>query len=475
MFSSLPRVVSVRLRLLVSALAALLVVSFLWWGIHRSSPPPPLVRPGTGMTLDAQVRDYLNGLIAEAERNPSDPDRRKELGLAYAANGLWSEARETFLGLRFMVPSQPLAPMYAAVALQELSDEAGAWREFVQVTSNYPAFAPGWFRVGEAALRRGDQPKAEQAFEQLMVLAPREWRGPAGLGELRLRQGRPEEAQSLLERAIQIDFSAKPAHYLLGQVYRTLGRTNEAELALDLGSAENRLPMADEWSEEAPRHMRLLPDQLAQADELSQRGQPAQAVQLLRRALRFHGEKPELLNGLAIAFNRAGQSQEALECVNRALVTDPKSVAARVTRTLVHARLGQWDAGRADAEEALRLAPCLTQAHLALAELWLGQDQDRKAVSALEDALHCDPKNADIHVEIGDILWHNLGEKGSAMNHYRAALAIHPALARAWSSLGQLQWETGDSSSARQTLHQLIRIAPQGRERAELEASMKPQ
>jgi tetratricopeptide (TPR) repeat protein len=423
--------------------------------------------------LDSQVRGYLDELISEVERYPSDPDRRKNLGLAYAANGLWSEARETFLGLKSMVPQQPLAPMYAAVALQELSDEAGAWREFLQVTSNFPAFAPGWYRVGEAALRRGDHPKVEQAFERLMALAPREWRGPAGLGELRLSQGRLEEAQLLLEKAIHMDFSAKPAHYLLGQVYRNLGRTNEAQLALDLGSGENRLPMPDEWSEEAPSHMRLLPDQLAQAEELSERGQPEQAVQLLRRALPFHGEQPELLNGLAIASNRAGQSIEALGYVNRALQADPKSVAALVTRALVQARLGRFDAGRMDAEEALRLAPCLTQAHLAMAELWLSQDADRKAISALEDALRCDPKNADIHVEIGDILWHNLGEKGSAMKHYRSAVSIHPAHAHAWSCLGQLQWETGDSIAARQTHEQLIRIAPGGRELAELESAMK--
>ncbi len=449
------------------------MVGGLWYGTHVSSPPPPLVRPAAGVTLDSQVRGYLDELISEVERYPSDPDRRKNLGLAYAANGLWSEARETFLGLKSMVPQQPLAPMYAAVALQELSDEAGAWREFLQVTSNFPAFAPGWYRVGEAALRRGDHPKVEQAFERLMALAPREWRGPAGLGELRLSQGRLEEAQLLLEKAIHMDFSAKPAHYLLGQVYRNLGRTNEAQLALDLGSGENRLPMPDEWSEEAPSHMRLLPDQLAQAEELSERGQPEQAVQLLRRALPFHGEQPELLNGLAIASNRAGQSIEALGYVNRALQADPKSVAALVTRALVQARLGRFDAGRMDAEEALRLAPCLTQAHLAMAELWLSQDADRKAISALEDALRCDPKNADIHVEIGDILWHNLGEKGSAMKHYRSAVSIHPAHAHAWSCLGQLQWETGDSIAARQTHEQLIRIAPGGRELAELESAMK--
>ncbi len=432
-----------------------------------------MVHPAAGLKLDRQLESYLAGLISEVERNPSDPNRRKSLGLAYAANGLWSEARETFLGLETMIPQQPLAPMYAAVALQELTDEAGAWREFVQVTARFPTFAPGWYRVGEAALRRGDPTNAEQAFQRLIALAPLEWRGPAGLGELRLHQGRFAEAQSLLEKAVHIDYSAKSAHYLLGQVYRNLGRTNEARFALDLGSAENRLPMPDDWAEEAPSHLRLLPDQLAQADELAQRGQPEQAVQLLRRALVFHGEQPALLNQLAVACNRAGKPEEALDYVNRALKADPASVASHVTRALVHARRGQFEAGRLDAEEALRLAPCLTQAHLALAELWLGQDNDRKAVSALETALHCDPKNAEIHVELGDILWHNLGEKGSAMDHYQTALSIHPALARAWTRLGQLQWEVGDGAAARRTLQQLILVAPAGSERSELEATLR--
>ena len=230
--------------------------------------------------------------------------------------------------------------------------------------------------------------------------------------------------------------------------------------------------MPDAWNEDAPRHMRLLPDQLVQADELSQRGESDRAIRLLRQALVFHPNHSALLNQLAVALNRAGQPDEAIEFANRALRSDTNSVSVLVTRALIQARRGQFEAGILDARRALQLAPGLTQAHLALAEIWLAQDQDRAAIAALQDAAKSDPNNADVLVEMGDIYWHNLGEKGTAMAQYQKSIDINPALARARSHLGLLQLETGDAPGARQTLVGLVQIAPDSVERRELESAL---
>jgi Tfp pilus assembly protein PilF len=48
------------------------------------------------------------------------------------------------------------------------------------------------------------------------------------LGKVLLKQKNPMMAKMYLERALQIDPKNYMAHYLLGQAYRALGRTDDA-------------------------------------------------------------------------------------------------------------------------------------------------------------------------------------------------------------------------------------------------------
>lgn len=461
-----------RWGLLVAAAGMVGAILLTAWFHHVKNSAPLVTRPPADPSLDPQVRAYLSEWVNRVEMDPGSTTNRIALGLAYAANGLWAEARATFLTVASHDPKEPLAALYAAIALQELSDDSGAWREFSLVASNFPSFAPAWYRVGETGLRRGELPMAEMAFSQLIRLAPNEWRGPAGLGEVSYRKGQLREALPHLQNAVRLDAGARPAHYLLGMVFRNLGRTNEAALELALGGNENRLPMPDPWSESAPSHMRLLSDQLAQAEELSLQGQSEMAVNLLRHALPYHRGQPALLNQLAIVLNRAGHSEEAYQVANEALEINPGWLAARITRAMIQARRGQFDAGLADAHEALRRDPGLVQAHLAIAELYLAQENDREAVSALEAASRLNPKSAEIHVELGDIYWHNLKEKSLALAQFSRAIDVNPGLAKAYERLGQMQVDLGERRSAHETLRRLIYVAPNSPERLELEAAL---
>ncbi len=452
------------------------VLLLLWLGLaggfHRG-PLLPVTLPKDPSILDSEVRAYVLELASEVTAHPRDSEKRATLGLAYAANGLWNEARQTFQEVARLDPGQPLAPLYAAVCLQEHSDDVGALREFQAVTAAFPGFAPGWYRVGEASLRVGDLAGAETAFTQLVRLAPGEWRGPAGLGEVCLRQAKAAAAIPFLEQAIGLDRTARPAQYLLGQAYRGVGRTNEARLALALGAGEARQPMPDAWSLEAPRHMRTLPDQLVQADELSAQGRPDLAIGLLRRALNHHPNHAGLLNQLAVAFNRAGQPAQGLPLLDQLLKENPKSVAARLTRSYAYVQLGLKDPGLADAREAVAAAPRMAQAHLAVANALLAMERDHEALAELAEALQCDLKNAEIHVEMGDVLWRNLGENTSALDHFQQALELNPALAKAYSHLGLLQLELGQLAAARKQAESLRALAPGSPELAELEEALR--
>jgi cytochrome c-type biogenesis protein CcmH/NrfG len=356
--------------------------------------------------------------------------------------------------------------MYAAAALQELSDGPGSLREFRELAQRFPGFAPIWYRVGEASLRAGEFQPAEHAFATLTRLAPKESRGALGLAEIHFRRGEAKQALPLAEQALRLDPGSKPAFYLLGQILRSLGRTNEARLAIAAGTGEARQPMPDPWAEAAPEQVRLLPGVFQQAEALSALGRPEGAVALLERIRPFHPNHPGLLNQLGVALNRSGQPQKTLALLDPLSTADPKAVALRITRSHAHAQLGNQEAALSEAREAVHLAPRLSQSHLALANAHLAAEHDSEALLALVEASRCDPANAEILLEAATIRWRNLHEGAPAMALLNKALEIQPALVPALRLLAEIQVATGDSEGSLRTTSVLRWLAARSGERA---------
>lgn len=461
-------------RRTVALLGILLLAVLAAVALHLVRRPPllPIVAPAQPESLDPQLRDHLQRLSALVADSPRDAARRATLALAFSANGLWTEARQAFLDVVRIAPNEPLARLHAAIALQEKPDDPAALAEFESLARDFPAFAPTWYRVAEASLRVGNLTNAQGAFARLVQLAPNEWRGHAGLGEVQIRNGKPALALPFLERALAIDPSARPAQFLLGQALRAVGRTNEARVALALGAATTRHPMPDPWSERAPEHMKLLPDQLAQADELGRMGRPDLAVQLLEGASKFHPNHPGLLNQLAVALNRAGQPQRGLPLLDAALAKDPKAVAPRITRSHALVLLGRAQDALIEAQRAAADSPRTAQAHLAVANALLALERDPEAAQALRRALEADPANADIHVELASVLWRNLSDASAAAELLSKAIQLNPALPSAYLQLGLLQQALGDMAAARSTLDGLRLVAPSSPEARDLQQAL---
>jgi tetratricopeptide (TPR) repeat protein len=356
--------------------------------------------------------------------------------------------------------------MYAATALQELSDGPGSLQEFKQLAQRFPGFAPIWYRVGEASLRAGELQPAEQAFTTLNRLAPKESRGALGLAEVYFRRGESAQALPLAEQALRLDPGSKPAFYLLGQILRSLGRTNEARVAIAAGTGEGRQPMSDPWAETAPEEVRLLPGVFQQAEAMSALGRPEGAVALLERIRPFHPHHPGLLNQLGVALNRCGQPQKTLALLDPLSAADPKAAALRITRSHAHAQLGNQEAAISEAREAIQLAPRLAQSHLALANAHLAAEQDPEALLALEEASRCDPANAEILLEAATIRWRNLHEGGAALALLNKALEIQPALVPALRLSAEIQAATGDSEGSQRTMVVLRWLTTRSGERA---------
>ena len=442
--------------------------------LHSKSGRPRLEiqTPKDLAELEPQLRAYLAMKIEWARAAPDDAQRQAMLGVVYAANSLWQEARIAFQNSAKLNPNEPLAHLYVAIATQEIGDLPEALKLFKEVTVRFPDFPQGYYRLGEASLRAGVPDEAGTAFQRLIKLAPQEWRGYAGLGDVRLRQGNHAEAATLLGKAIQIGSDVRRAHYLLGLAYRGLGRLDDAKLELAIGIGQTDYPMEDAWSVMAPQHMKVLPDQLEMANEYSRRGQPRKAVEILSEAYAYQPENLSLANALAIAYNRSGQPEKARGLLLKAMGKNNRYLPAYITISHSCADLGLNEESLSYAERAIELGPKLAQSHLAKANALLAAEHDIEALAALGAAYRCDPENADIQAEMGDVCSFNLQRKEEALEHYQKAIELNPATTPVYVRLANLCLELGHTKQATTALKALRKLSPKEPELVELESQL---
>jgi tetratricopeptide (TPR) repeat protein len=392
--------------------------------IHTTVPPVP-ASPALA-DLDPQVRAHLAGLVRTIEISPTDPPARASLGLAYAANGLWLEARQCFQDAVALGDRTPWPRVYAAVALQEIGDLGAASDELRGIVDAFPDCAPAWHRFGRACLALGDADGADAAFETVTRLAPDAWQGWAGLGESRLRSGRIQDAARALERAVALDPMARSARYLLGQAYRAMGRATDAQRELAAGISQSVGPMPDGWSQAALGHMKLLPDQFEQADALVAEGRADAAVALLQETLRFHPTNTAVIVRLANVLREAQQGELAWRLLTAALASQPEDLRLLTSAAQTAAQLGNAEEALDLAGKAIALAPASADAHVAQANALLARGADSEAALALERAIEWAPQNVDLMVQLGDLQWRNLGQSEAALESYQRALGLDP-------------------------------------------------
>ncbi len=445
-------------RWLLAGLAALLALAAGVALFRTSQPPLPIPVPPGIQTLDPQVRAHLAKLADSIAQAPRDAERRADMGLAFAVNGLWPEARQCFTNAQQLGNSGPLPAMYAAVANQEMGDYEGAIRELREVVRLHPDFAPAWHRLGHAFIASGQPAAAVETFTAVTRLAPRDWHGWAGLGEAQLRSGQGPAAVESLTQANQLDPATRSIHFLLGQAYQAVGRTNEARAELAAGGTQSLSPMPDPWSVRAIDHMKSLPDQFERADILVARGEFEEAIGRLKEALRFHPTNSAVIASLGRALNGGSKPDAAWELLSRAMQRTPDDVALLVVAVDSAAALDRTNEALALASRALELAPQSAEVHIAHANALLALGNDAAAVTSLRRALDLAPRDIGLWVQLGDTLQHNLKSPDDAIAAYRQGHQTDPLHASPLLALTTLFLEQGRTREAEDSLAQLRKL-----------------
>ena len=263
--------------------------------------------------------------------------------------------------------------MRGITALLRAGSFCSAQEQLETIVAANPDFVEALRLLGGVKQALGDPPGAETLLRRALELDPHWTPTLATLGELLLTGGRSSEAEPLLQRALAGTPPNARAALLLARYYNDTGRPAQAlAIAAPLclsGSADVEL---------AAQHIAALAA-LARHEE---------AVATYRAIAAAAPNNSAAAHGLAIALNMTGRHEEAGRIAQHVLTRGLKSSA--LLATYARSLIAQGEPERAEAalRECLALEPRLADAHSQLAQLiWLRSGDLAQATAELDRAL----------------------------------------------------------------------------------------
>jgi tetratricopeptide (TPR) repeat protein len=371
-------------------------------------------------------------------------------------------------------------------------------------------------RQAQAALRAGQAATAERWLRSLEQERPGEINCQWLLGAALLDQGRPAESRSLLEnvvtrapdfaearidlaRACRADHQAARAREEIRQVLSMSPQHHRAWLAYgdvlvdlgqypDAGVAFNRALLTDPHRsriEQATAALeagdRRLPETLFRDILQKDAGHvaalcglaavslaadvPADALRLLKHALKQSQHIPLIWRGMAPALMAAGRLNEA-DCAARYLLTiEPDSPQSWIARAAISARLLRQEEALHAYREALRLMPQEVRIQMSMGHILktLGRRQESEA--SYKEALRMHPASAEAYWSLADLKNYSFSDAEIAAMQHTLAEDEHDRNSRA-----QLLFALGKAFEQKQQFATAFKYYADGNSTRRLEA-----
>ncbi len=327
--------------------------------------------------------------------------------------------------------------------------------------------------------RAGRYRLAEQSYRAIVAEDPNDADALHLLGVLAFQHGHPDQAVRLISRAIAIHPDTAAYHANLAEVYRSLGRWNEAiaacHMALqfepDCVEAHNNLGlvlMVQKQFTQAESHfrdaLRARPDFAPAANNLGsalrEQKRRAEALLAYREAVRLGPQNPESHNNLGQLLLEEGEVDEALVHCREALRLNSQFPEAHSNLGNVLRQQGKWEEAVASYQAALRLNPNLAMTYNNLGQVYQETAQFDEAVRWYQQALAKDPQNTRFHCNLASTLVEQ-ELYDQAFARYQLALRIEPACVAAHNGLGHVYQEQGQLAPAIASYRESLRCDPE--------------
>jgi len=345
--------------------------------------------------------------------------------------------------------------------------------------------------LGSLALELKKPDEARKYFERVLQLNRASVQGAANLGALLALGADPARGIELLEQAWKSDKTSYLAGYNLALAYKQSGKPEQARSVLAtlltkgesgeiynlLGSVEAALKNPKDAVSYLERAVELDPREshvfdLGYQQLLTYSLKEAQAT--FQRGVERHPAAARLWMGLGTTFFAQARNEEAVTAYLRAA---EKNDDPRVLRFLGNAYL-TLNNPRDDVASRFRQ---YRRAHPddAWANFYEGYGLSRagdseQALPLLQKAVQVDPKLAEGHLELGNVMARQ-GRVNDALASYQAAIAANPQYQQAYYRLGQTLMKAGRQAEAEVALkkHEELRAQEAAGNEARMQAVIR--
>lgn len=405
-----------------------------------------------------EVADAARQALDSLAQDPRDAQRWGRFGMICEANGIVGAARDAYAAAT-SIQGSDAKWWYRLAFVQARSgradDAVGNVRRAIELN---PTYAPAHRRLGLWLLDRDDTDGAERAFIRAGEIDPGDVSSAVGLARVYLQRLRSQQAVDVLERALATNPGDRYAMQLLGTAYRRLGRVDDAEYALEVGTTgEPAWP--DPWTDEMLQYRRGFAVRLKDATQYFLDGQMAQAIALLQQ---LRQEKPgdiALLSHLGEVYVAAGRAGEGVAILEQVVARDPQRFEAYVN--LASGYLNQHDLARAGAavDRAIAINPALGRAYETKGLILWQSGDERAALGAFRAAVRSDPRDVRAYVWAGMVEM-NLARPGDALESFARATRLDPTRVEAWVGIANATMTLGAWDRAAAALQRAAQLNP---------------
>jgi tetratricopeptide (TPR) repeat protein len=255
---------------------------------------------GLRYVRENRLQDAVKAMLLANQKAPLRADILNDLGATYLVMDRYYECLVALQGAVLADPK--FAPAHANLGRLHLSTRMPftAMRDLETSVKLDSGSLAAWTDYGEAALRTLNYTTAEKAFRRALELKPDHVEALVGLGNTLFARARYPEAQEQIERALKLD-----AHHAGAMLAR--GR-----LLVNTASGPQDLAAAAEVFRAVTREHDAVADGWYELGRVTlQMRRAAEAVELLKEALRRNGDHPGAMNQMERALRAAGRTADA--------------------------------------------------------------------------------------------------------------------------------------------------------------------
>lgn len=318
-------------------------------------------------SLQGRMADAMEMYRQTLEVDPKLFAAHLNLGLLLLNDGQPAPAAEELQRAAELDPNHYRAQLYAAVALERSGQADKALEHYRRAAALDSQQEEPRRAILALLVEKDDIAGAEAVLEELRALAPGDPSLARLQGDLRLRQGKREEALAAYEEYLQAQPGDPAVHLQVGRLYRELGKPEEAlrhftaaepnsaapgssdpSGRLSLVERADTLAALKRWNEAIPLYHEALTGDPANAElhaalgyALLQNRNFPEAVVELTEALQRDPSRVETYNHLASALYLSGNLAGVIEVLDRRATHAEETPATLFLRAISYDKLKQ--------------------------------------------------------------------------------------------------------------------------------------